>query len=87
MGASCKMTAEERRDLAQALSAKYPAFPALSPPEAGIIATLRTSSRAGWRFVKRANRRLETSLLGDAIGCACLFGALWLGLVCGWVLQ
>lgn len=39
------------------------------------------------RHLKRLNAYLNDSLVGDAIGCACLFGMVWLVLVFGWVLQ
>lgn len=44
-----------------------------------------SGSRFGFKKVLRAIRiwsnRIENSWLGDLIGCACLFGSLWLGLV------
>ena len=39
------------------------------------------------RRLKRLNAWLNDSLIGDAIGCACLFGMVWMGLVILWVLQ
>jgi hypothetical protein len=47
-----------------------------------------TDVRPGvWQRIKRANARLEDSLLGDLIGVVCLFAIGWLGLVMIGVLQ
>lgn len=40
-----------------------------------------------WRMLKRANRRLEDSWLGDLIGALSLFVSLYMLLVIGWALQ
>ena len=79
---------DEQRALAIAVLKSLADIPA-SPPTvgAGIIATLRKTSRAGWRFLKRLNARLEASTLGDAIGCVCLMGAFWGGVLIVGVLQ
>ena len=39
------------------------------------------------RRLKRLNAWLNDSLIGDAIGCVCLFGTAWMVLVTLWVLQ
>ena len=80
------------RDRAAALSADRPR-PRVSPatslraPAAAAVevrepASPRVSSlRAGWRWLVRANRRIEDSWVGDLIGVVSLFGLLWIGLV------
>lgn len=40
-----------------------------------------------WRMLRRANRRLEDSWLGDLIGALSLFVSLYMLLVIGWALQ
>lgn len=78
---------EERVALAHAILARHSEFPAPPPPGAGMTARLRKSSRAGGQLVRHGLARLEASLLGDAIGCVCLMGAIYGGMLIAGVLQ
>jgi hypothetical protein len=62
--------------------------PAAAAVEAREPASPRVSSlRAGWRWLVRANRRIEDSWVGDLIGVVSLFGLLWIGLVASAVFE
>lgn len=62
--------------------------PAAAAVEAREPASPRVSSlRAGWRWLVRANRRIEDSWVGDLIGVVSLFGLLWIGLVAAAVFE
>lgn len=67
-----------------------PGFPApAATVERGKPASPRASSSlcAGWRWLTRANARLEDSWLGDALGAACLFAILWMLLFLGLIFE